>query len=45
VRALQCPHATYFIDTWLYSPNPRRSKWQYLMQLEEILGSFNCTQP
>ena len=44
-RALRCPDATYFIDTWLYSPNPRRSKWQYLMQLEEILGSFNCTQP
>jgi hypothetical protein len=45
VRALRCPDATYFIDTWLYSPNPRRSKWQYLMQLEEILGSFGCTQP
>jgi hypothetical protein len=45
VRALQCPDATYFIDTWLYSPNPRRSKWQYLMQLEEILGSFGCAQP
>ena len=45
VRALRCPEATYFIDAWLYSPNPRRSKWQYLMQMEEILGSFNCTQP
>jgi hypothetical protein len=43
-RALRCPDATYFIDTWLYSPNPRRSKWQYLMQLEEILGSFDCSQ-
>ena len=45
VRALRCPDATYFIDAWLYSPNPRRSKWQYLMQMEEILGSFSCTQP
>jgi hypothetical protein len=45
VRALRCPEATFFIDAWLYSPNPRRSKWQYLMQMEEILGSFNCTQP
>jgi len=45
VRALNCPDATYFIDAWLYSPNPRRSKWQYLMQMEEILGSFRCSQP
>jgi hypothetical protein len=41
-RALTCPGATYFIDAWLYSPNPRRSKWQYIMQMEEILGSFAC---
>jgi hypothetical protein len=41
-RALNCPDATYFIDAWLYSPNPRRSKWQYIMQMEEILGSFSC---
>lgn len=45
VRALNCPDATYFVDAWLYSPNPRRSKWQYLMQMEEILGSFSCAQP
>ncbi|MCL7964443.1 MAG: DUF4837 family protein [marine benthic group bacterium] len=41
-RALTCPDATFFIDAWLYSPNPRRSKWQYIMQMEEILGSFAC---
>jgi len=42
-RAVACPDATYFIDAWLYSPNPRRSKWQYIMQMEEILGSFTCS--
>lgn len=44
-RAMLCPDATYFIDAWLYSPNPRRSKWQFLMQLEEILDSFRCANP
>ena len=44
-RALRCPDASYFIDAWLYSPNPRRSKWQFLMQLEEILDSFRCANP
>lgn len=44
-RALRCPDATFFIDAWLYSPNPRRSKWQFLMQLEEILDSFRCANP
>jgi len=44
-RALRCPDATYFVDAWLYSPNPRRSKWQFLMQLEEILDSFRCANP
>ncbi|MDT8435894.1 MAG: DUF4837 family protein [Gemmatimonadota bacterium] len=44
-RALRCPDATYFIDAWLYSPNPRRGKWQFVMQIEEILGSFRCAAP
>lgn len=41
-RAVLCPGGTFFIDAWLYSPNPRRSKWEYLMQLEEIMDSFRC---
>jgi hypothetical protein len=44
-RALRCPDATFFVDAWLYSPNPRRSKWQFLMQLEEITDSFRCANP
>ena len=42
-RALTGPDATYFSAAWRYSPNPRRSKWQYIMQMEEILGSFSCS--
>ncbi len=44
-RVLRCPAATYFVDAWLYSPNPRRSKWQFVMQMEEILNSFACASP
>ena len=33
-----------FFDAWLYSPNPRRSKYEYMMQLEEILNSFACVR-
>lgn len=42
-RAVRCPDATWFFDAWLYSPNPRASKYEFLMQLEEILDSFRCT--
>jgi hypothetical protein len=41
-RAVACTSGTFFIDAWLYAPNPRRGKWQYLLQLEEILDSFRC---
>ncbi|TFG61807.1 MAG: DUF4837 family protein [Gemmatimonadales bacterium] len=42
-RAVRCPDATWFFDAWLYSPNPRASKYEFLLQLEEILDSFRCT--
>ncbi|MFQ5529025.1 MAG: DUF4837 family protein [Gemmatimonadota bacterium] len=42
-RAVRCPDATWFFDAWLYSPNPRASKYEFLLQLEEILNSFRCT--
>ena len=42
-RAVVCPDAVWFFDAWLYSPNPRASKYEFLMQLEEILDSFRCT--
>jgi len=41
-RGVTCPTATIFIDAWLYSPNPKRSKYAYIIQLEEILDSFSC---
>jgi len=32
---------TYLIDAWLYAPD--REKYEYMIQLEQILGSFQCT--
>jgi len=40
VWVVDCPARTYFIDAWLYAPN--EPKYEYLLQLEEILGSFEC---
>ena len=37
---VQCPDDTYFIDAWLYAPN--EPKYEYMLQLQEILGSFRC---
>lgn len=42
-RAVQCPDAVWYFDAWLYSPNPRASKYEFLLQLEEIMDSFRCT--
>jgi hypothetical protein len=42
-RAVRCPDAVWYFDAWLYSPNPRASKYEFLLQLEEILDSFRCT--
>jgi hypothetical protein len=41
-RAVRCGEDVIYVDAWLYSPNPRRSKYEYMMQLEEILDSFRC---
>lgn len=41
-RAVQCPENTWFFDAWLYSPHPEDSKYEYILQLEEILDSFRC---
>ena len=38
---LQCPGRTYFIDAYLYAPN--EDKYEYMLQLQEILNSFDCT--
>ncbi len=43
VWLVQCPDRTVFIDAWLYAP--RKSKYMYMLQLYEILGSFECTEP
>lgn len=42
LRAVRCGGRTVFADAWLYSPSPRRSKYEYLIQLEEILDSLRC---
>ena len=40
VWLVDCPARTYFIDAWLYAPN--EPKYQYMLQLQEILRSFRC---
>lgn len=40
VRAVQCPERTYFLDAWLFAPG--QPKYEYVLQLREILGSFRC---
>jgi hypothetical protein len=43
-RAVACPEQNrlYFLDAWLYAP--ARSKYEYLIQLETILDSFECAR-
>ena len=43
-RAVDCPAQgrRYLIDAWLYAPN--RDKYEYMIQLEQILSSFRCTR-
>jgi hypothetical protein len=43
-RAVRCGEDVIYLDAWLYSPNPRRSKYEYMTQLEEILDSFTCVR-
>jgi hypothetical protein len=40
--AVDCGDRTYFIDAWLYAPN--EPKYEYILQLQEILGSFRCAE-
>ncbi|HUG39599.1 MAG TPA: DUF4837 family protein [Longimicrobiales bacterium] len=41
-RVVDCPASDrrYLIDTWLYAP--ATEKYQYVIQLESLLGSFRC---
>ncbi|MCY4399053.1 MAG: DUF4837 family protein [Gemmatimonadetes bacterium] len=43
VKAIDCPDQDrrYFLDAWLYAPS--REKYEYMLQLEEILTSFRCS--
>ena len=43
VKAIDCPDQDrrYFVDAWLYAPS--REKYEYMLQLEEILNSFRCS--
>ena len=40
--SVACPaqDRLYFIDAWLYAPE--KDKWEFLLQLETILGTFRC---
>lgn len=42
LRAVECPaqDRMYLIDSWLYAPG--KEKYQYMIQLERILDSFEC---
>jgi hypothetical protein len=41
-QAIDCPHQDrrYLLDAWLYAP--ARAKYQYMIQLETLLSSFQC---
>lgn len=41
VWLVQCGDRTYMLDAWLYAPG--EDKYEYMLQLEEILASFRCT--
>ena len=43
-RAIICTRQQrmYLIDAWLYAPS--RDKYEYMIQLEEILNSFQCLE-
>lgn len=42
VRTITCPaqDRMYLVDAWLYAPG--KEKYQYMIQLEDILNSFKC---
>ncbi|MBT8396131.1 MAG: DUF4837 family protein [Gemmatimonadetes bacterium] len=37
-----CPEQNrlYYLDAWLYAPG--KDKWEYILQLETVMGSFRC---
>jgi hypothetical protein len=41
-RAIRCPEQdrTYLLDSWLYAP--AKDKYEYMLQLETILNTFEC---
>lgn len=41
-RVMRCPdlNRLYLLDAWLYAP--ARAKYQYMIQLETLLSSFQC---
>lgn len=39
---VRCPERTYFLDAWLYAPGEGEGKYPYMLQLQQILGSFAC---
>jgi len=39
---IQCPDRTYFLDGWVYAPE--RGKWQYVVQVRNIMRSFECEE-
>jgi Domain of unknown function (DUF4837) len=41
-RVILCPdqNRTYFLEAWMYGPS--RRKYEYVLQFENILGSFRC---
>lgn len=39
-RLVQCPGRTFFLDAWVYAPG--KDKYQYLLQVRNILDSFTC---
>lgn len=40
--SIACPEQDrlYYLDGWLYAPG--KDKWEYVLQLETIMGSFRC---
>jgi hypothetical protein len=42
LRAVRCPEQDrlYLLDAWLYAPG--KEKYEYMIQLERILDSFEC---
>lgn len=42
LHLVQCPERTYLLNAWLYAPG--EPKYQYMVQLQTLLNSFQCTR-